>query len=147
MIRRPPSSTRTYTLFPYTTLFQSIAEDRVERVLRCRGQRYRAIADVALRIGVGVVEVDKEAVKRGWQEGERLLIAELQPLYGRLVAVQRDQRLGERHAVEHAVIGRFVGIELAVDDEILDPFPEEAALYHGVLAEIDRKSTRLNSSH
>src|SRR3546814_9674018 len=78
-----------------------IAEDRVERVLRCRGQRYRAIADVALRIGVGVVEVDKEAVKRGWQEGERLLIAELQPLYGRLVAVQRDQRLGERHAVEH----------------------------------------------
>src|SRR3546814_9701827 len=118
MIRRPPSSTRTYTLFPYTTLFQSIAEDRVERVLRCRGQRYRAIADVALRIGVGVVEVDKEAVKRGWQEGERLLIAELQPLYGRLVAVQRDQRLGERHAVEHAVIGR-----------------------------LDRKSTRLNSSH
>src|SRR3546814_17820036 len=55
---------------------------------------------------------------------------------GRLVAVQRDQRLGERHAVEHAVIGRFVGIELAVDDEILNPFPEEAALYHGVLAEI-----------
>src|SRR3546814_19050572 len=120
MIRRPPRSTRTDTTFPYTTLFRSvflgaaaklvqiartigpcqadadraffIAEDRVERVLRCRGQRYRAIADVALRIGVGVVEVDKEAVKRVWQEGERLLIAELQPLYGRLVPVQRAQR-------------------------------------------------------
>src|SRR3546814_1309810 len=26
MIRRPPRSTRTYTLFPYTTLFRSIAE-------------------------------------------------------------------------------------------------------------------------
>src|SRR3546814_16905609 len=120
MIRRPPSSTRTYTLFPYTTLFQSIAEDRVERVLRCRGQRYRAIADVALRIGVGVVEVDKEAVKRGWQEGERLLIAELQPLYGRLFAVQRDQRPGDRPAVEHDVIGRFVGLDLAVVDVILE---------------------------
>src|SRR3546814_4252039 len=24
MIRRPPSSTRTYTLFPYTTLFRSV---------------------------------------------------------------------------------------------------------------------------
>src|SRR3546814_2485998 len=26
MIRRPPRSTRTYTLFPYTTLFRSIAD-------------------------------------------------------------------------------------------------------------------------
>src|SRR3546814_14784336 len=28
MIRRPPSSTRTDTLFPYTTLFRSMVEDR-----------------------------------------------------------------------------------------------------------------------
>src|SRR3546814_19246316 len=28
MIRRPPQSTRTYTLFPYTTLFRSPAELR-----------------------------------------------------------------------------------------------------------------------
>src|SRR3546814_1091411 len=27
MIRRPPRSTRTYTLFPYTTLFRSIRRD------------------------------------------------------------------------------------------------------------------------
>src|SRR3546814_15643261 len=27
MIRRPPRSTRTYTLFPYTTLFRSVRED------------------------------------------------------------------------------------------------------------------------
>src|SRR3546814_2101685 len=27
MIRRPPRSTRTYTLFPYTTLFRSIRDD------------------------------------------------------------------------------------------------------------------------
>src|SRR3546814_8042128 len=34
MIRRPPSSTRTYTLFPYTTLFRAprrAADDRVDR--------------------------------------------------------------------------------------------------------------------
>src|SRR3546814_17360986 len=30
MIRRPPISTRTYTLFPYTTLFRSLAADQVE---------------------------------------------------------------------------------------------------------------------
>src|SRR3546814_2517887 len=29
MIRRPPRSTRTDTLFPYTTLFRSLAGDRV----------------------------------------------------------------------------------------------------------------------
>src|SRR3546814_9264036 len=28
MIRRPPRSTRTYTLFPYTTLFRSLARHR-----------------------------------------------------------------------------------------------------------------------
>src|SRR3546814_15861123 len=32
MIRRPPRSTRTDTLFPYTTLFRSIREDEVEVV-------------------------------------------------------------------------------------------------------------------
>src|SRR3546814_3071139 len=32
MIRRPPRSTRTDTLFPYTTLFRSIADRRVGRI-------------------------------------------------------------------------------------------------------------------
>src|SRR3546814_6982070 len=31
MIRRPPRSTRTDTLFPYTTLFRSLARSTVER--------------------------------------------------------------------------------------------------------------------
>src|SRR3546814_13968891 len=34
MIRRPPRSTRTVTLFPYTTLFRSI--EKVEREVRAR---------------------------------------------------------------------------------------------------------------
>src|SRR3546814_10460175 len=32
MIRRPPRSTRTDTLFPYTTLFRSVLNDQVEEV-------------------------------------------------------------------------------------------------------------------
>src|SRR3546814_4733795 len=40
MIRRPPRSTRTDTLFPYTTLFRSLGEpgalDRRGAVRRCR---------------------------------------------------------------------------------------------------------------
>src|SRR3546814_11015243 len=44
MIRRPPSSTRTDTLFPYTTLFRSqavIADDAApERVVEVDNQRF-----------------------------------------------------------------------------------------------------------
>src|SRR3546814_12660931 len=42
MIRRPPRSTRTDTLFPYTTLFRSRAGDRDARSSRCS----EAIADL-----------------------------------------------------------------------------------------------------
>src|SRR3546814_2911397 len=38
MIRRPPRSTRTDTLFPYTTLFRSAADDDSRLCLRFRGQ-------------------------------------------------------------------------------------------------------------
>src|SRR3546814_10891463 len=51
MIRRPPRSTRTDTLFPYTTLFRSVAagrvgrrrflEDFLDRALRGLGQLIR----------------------------------------------------------------------------------------------------------
>src|SRR3546814_16863098 len=50
MIRRPPRSTRTDTLFPYTTLFRSI--DEIGRMLRIRNRvpaqqiwRYRAVTE------------------------------------------------------------------------------------------------------
>src|SRR3546814_5690679 len=34
MIRRPPRSTRTYTLFPYTTLFRSVVANVLDGVLK-----------------------------------------------------------------------------------------------------------------
>src|SRR3546814_1299280 len=50
MIRRPPRSTRTDTLFPYTTLFRSA---------RLRGFRLRTLAEAAQQPGLqrGEVEV------------------------------------------------------------------------------------------
>src|SRR3546814_6305429 len=45
MIRRPPRSTRTDTLFPYTTLFRSI------RLLEDRHRRGRVRSDAAQPIG------------------------------------------------------------------------------------------------
>src|SRR3546814_11419225 len=39
MLRRPPRSTRTDTLFPYPTLFRSCAGVRAARTVRARGAR------------------------------------------------------------------------------------------------------------
>src|SRR3546814_4351570 len=62
MIRRPPRSTRTDTLFPYTTLFRSLGK-RLRRgsCIESAGVRGRAQAlrDVATAIGVEVVVLDR----------------------------------------------------------------------------------------
>src|SRR3546814_16439319 len=42
MIRRPPRSTRTDTLFPYTTLFRSLRRRQRRRQDRARDRRRRA---------------------------------------------------------------------------------------------------------
>src|SRR3546814_16748931 len=56
MRRRPPISTRTYTLFPYTTLFRSVAFHpprqlfaRLEQDGRTRGHRRAPVARIAVR--------------------------------------------------------------------------------------------------
>src|SRR3546814_6520053 len=41
MIRRPPRSTRTDTLFPYTTLFRSARERQSDRLVARRAARWR----------------------------------------------------------------------------------------------------------
>src|SRR3546814_19112924 len=51
MIRRPPRSTRTDTLFPYTTLFRSFSNNRANFLVR---------------------EILDEIRVRQWREGERL---------------------------------------------------------------------------
>src|SRR3546814_5456321 len=50
MIRRPPRSTRTDTLFPYTTLFRSAALPRPERVAEGEHVRVGAHAGVAEQV-------------------------------------------------------------------------------------------------
>src|SRR3546814_7645669 len=48
MIRRPPRSTRTDTLFPYTTLFRSIGPDRARR------PGFLAIDDIVIAVTHGL---------------------------------------------------------------------------------------------
>src|SRR3546814_5743387 len=54
MIRRPPRSTRTDTLFPYTTLFRSESPDFGYETAWKR----RWLAAVAVAVGMGIVDLD-----------------------------------------------------------------------------------------
>src|SRR3546814_18774884 len=71
MIRRPPRSTRTDTLFPYTTLFRSgnflpvvqKADPMKNNIKALRQTRGITQAELALRTGVGIPQVSK------WENG------------------------------------------------------------------------------
>src|SRR3546814_6199145 len=62
MIQRPPRSTRTDTLFPYTTLFRSLLE-RLDDVALLQVLEV-AEADAALEAGVDLAHVVLEATQR-----------------------------------------------------------------------------------
>src|SRR3546814_8643712 len=49
-MRRPPSVTRTYTLFPYTTLFRSLPRDFRAQLCLCAARRSAAGRGIVLRI-------------------------------------------------------------------------------------------------
>src|SRR3546814_6970095 len=114
MIRRPPRSTRTDTLFPYTTLFRSrLAEDHLEALLE-------RLADHDLAL-----EVDDHALEAGHR---RLLRGDV-----------------ERSHVDEATVDRDGGEAAVVDLRALGAAAQQGLELGDV--GVDRKSTRLNSSH
>src|SRR3546814_9112834 len=84
MIRRPPRSTRTDTLFPYTTLFRSSPFHRLRHRRRIIGDRMGQHGGVGLRMR--------------HVEGAAQRVAEL--------VVQRDARRAQDAAGEPAAIER-----------------------------------------
>src|SRR3546814_3084332 len=79
MIRRPPRSTRTDTLFPYTTLFRSA---------QCRSRQYRASRPGIGCLGFGI---DGGMMERhpDWERLEKLM-----------PAVRAFQRLTQEHGID-----------------------------------------------
>src|SRR3546814_1854542 len=128
MRRRPPRSTRTDTLFPYTTLFRSADQRR-----RAFADRVAQIAARDQRVAV-VAEIIDALVER------HIVIVEA-------VASKGRQALGQRHADVDLESGRrlFEGRLAIIVDEV--ERVEIAALDAAADRDIDRKSTRLNSSH
>src|SRR3546814_8144755 len=143
MIRRPPISTRTDTLFPYTTLFRSAASP----------------ADPAGWTFSGDVRGGYFASERTARDGAE---SDAEAFNARLrLAIERS--LGERWTVRTRVAGRFSSEQDGTDAYLRAYAPTRTGAAFGdvTLDEAylgyqapdnglrlkDRKSTRLNSSH
>src|SRR3546814_3939706 len=127
MIRRPPRSTRTDTLFPYTTLFRSLG-DHVQRV-----------ASLDLVLGLLLL-----ALAVGGDHGA-----------GALAGVLHDQGLANLELVAAQLVPalQVFGLNLVGPGDLaqgiaaFDPVGALGALDGTASGCLDRKSTRLNSSH
>src|SRR3546814_16499970 len=141
MIRRPPRSTRTDTLFPYTTLFRSVGVEQAQRFRRPLDE----VAAVVLE-GLHAPEVDVPEV-----EGRP---ARLHPLRQRLagaagrldadrVEAGGDVEVGQlrRLAQQVAVVGREAlrPVEEGVDAGATQP---RQALHRGLAAQTGRPPGR-----
>src|SRR3546814_3825178 len=120
MIRRPPRSTRTDTLFPYTTLFRAANSDTE----RCT--EYGAEHQASLAPATGPEQTASSASRRQDPSGARR--ARGRERCGKVATIRHRQAdAGDRHKNRRT--------------------PERTATRRGTMAaKEDRKSTRLNSS-
>src|SRR3546814_14339124 len=103
MIRQPPRSTRTYTLFPYTTLFRSFRKNRLI-VPPDRGTRGDDGAESA---GVRIEHV------QGEQAAQRMAVERLPPGIDRIAFLDRGPQFFEQKLAEAiAVAGRISFVKL-----------------------------------
>src|SRR3546814_13306454 len=121
MIRAPPTSTRTDTLFPYTTLFRSLPQ-------------HLGVAETPALHRAGLVVLDQH-------------VGALEQPQQHLLALLRRQVEAERALVAvHAEV--VAGVAALVEGR--PPVAHLVALRRLDLDDVgavDRKSTRLNSSH
>src|SRR3546814_6109347 len=128
MIRRPPISTLTDTLFPYTTLFRSFAVD-IDRPKADGGDRVQRNRARQPRRDRANHLID-EAVDHGWRGRQVLALR-----HRSQVIKQRAGRV-EKLARTAARLGAWH-----------DPARSALEALHQFLDDADRKRTRLNSSH
>src|SRR3546814_7211726 len=128
MRRRPPRSTRTDTLFPYTTLFRSV-------ILRADGSE-QAIAfdDPAYAIELPLEQA---------YDAASVLIAHQSPKSPRRW-IGVDLASGKQTVVQQQKVENFDPDDYQVE-RLFAPAPDGDMVPITLLS--DRKSTRLNSSH
>src|SRR3546814_7790473 len=113
MIRRPPRSTRTDTLFPYTTLFRSqglLGRPAIRRSKESRRagrdakepRMSSSTADIVRRLGENAEAVCRRYLGNGRREGHYWMVGNIhnergRSLYVRLPSDRKSTRLNSSH--------------------------------------------------
>src|SRR3546814_10770213 len=145
MIRRPPRSTRTDTLFPYTTLFRSLAEPLARLSAAVTG-----LDAAPENIAPAAAHADQSGLDIAYRAGELAALAGTRfDLVTCLEVIE--------HVADVAAFVRGLADVLADDGLLIVSTPNRTARSRLALITIgegtgqiprgDRKSTRLNSSH
>src|SRR3546814_21194512 len=135
MIRRPPRSTPTYTLLPYTTLFQSLGQFD----LVCIPPAPRGVPQNEVTFDIdanGIVNVHAKDKGTGKEQQIKIQAS------GGLSEGDIDQMVKDAERFAEEDKKRRESAEAKNSAESLVHTPERQLADHG-----DRKSTRLNSSH
>src|SRR3546814_4411568 len=100
MIRRPPRSTRTATLFPYTTLFRSERRVAVLRAQCDAAQRADELVEHRLRLGLGRLDEHRAVDDEREIDRHRVIALVDQPLGD----VERREAFGEALVAEQRLV-------------------------------------------
>src|SRR3546814_11383580 len=115
MIRRPPRSTRTDTLFPYTTLFRSLAQRRAALAARPRvpADRRRVLARrpraVAERRRTGAAGFGRDQPEERAATHRSRLLARRHTVLAHRRAARADRRRARAHrrgVISHRIVHR-----------------------------------------
>src|SRR3546814_8744515 len=104
MIRRPPRSTRTDTLFPYTTLFRSLALREGDRIRWTANDKARGLFNSAL---ARVATVESGAIVVETADRQQLRLAEGDPMLSRLdLAYSLNMHMAQGIKTDKAITNR-----------------------------------------
>src|SRR3546814_17305509 len=115
MIRRPPRSTRTDTLFPYTTLFRSFLE-----ALSYLATVFALFVPLPIFVASTVMQRRREAEERAYQLIEKLDTADHRALRDRILKIiMRDDVHGTRPDRKRVVKGKSVSVRVALGGRLI----------------------------
>src|SRR3546814_4889550 len=153
MLRRPPRSTRTDTLFPYTTLFRSQVYPVTSLMLQTLQGGYAFMLVIVVMFYAGELAWKERGARLG-EVTDAMPMPDWVPLAAKMATlvavVLAFQAVGAVAAMGFQLVKGFTAIEpgLYARELLLGSVP--FVLMGGlalVLQVLDRKSTRLNSSH
>src|SRR3546814_560325 len=160
MIRRPPRSTRTDTLFPYTTLFRSVVKAPPRHAIVYAVKTYFELTQIDRALLDRTAAILREAPRLAPDDSENQAIGLfLEALDSRTISDLAEERMvaGSTPKLSEITALRLVqdiekagavpGTNLGNEGTLQQCYGVSRAVLREALRPLDRKRTRLNSSH